>query len=328
MVMDAAGGSGPGNISPEAACAEQGGDTSAITADVYIMLDKSRSMNCPAADDACENPPTTLAHPTRWEAVTSAIDSFINAPTSAGIRVGVSFFPASGNDCIVASYAMPSVPIAALPANAAPIAMAIAVTTPKGGTPTVPALQGSIDYATAYTQTNTGRATIVLFVTDGQPNGCGSTISGAAMVAATGYAGMPQVKTYIVGLGATASLDAIALAGSGGAVHYFPATGNVAAQLFAVLKTIASTVTCDYLIPPGNIDPMRVNVTVTPGGGVPQRVGYVAGTASCGPSGGWYYDNPTKPTKITLCPGTCDPLKMSASGTVQVLYGCPTIGPN
>jgi hypothetical protein len=318
----------PTDVSPDASCAEQAGDTRAITSDIFIMLDKSSSMNCPASDDACDNPPSTLTHPTRWEAVTTAINSFVNAPGSAGIGVGIGFFAARGNDvCNVAFYATPAVPIAPLPASAAAISAAIAATTPHAGTPTVPALQGAINYATTYTQGTAGRTAAVVFVTDGQPNGCGSTIPGAAMAAAMAYGGMPQIKTYVVGLGATASLDAIALAGSGMSTHYFPATGDVAAGLGAALKTISGSVTCDYVIPVGKVDSMKVNITVTPGGGAAQRVGYVTGAGTCSAGGGWYYDNPGTPTKITLCPQTCEPLRMASGSTVQVLYGCPTMGP-
>jgi hypothetical protein len=77
----------------------------------------------------------------------------------------------------------------------------------------------------------------------------------------------------------------------------------------------------------GNVDPMKVNITVSPGGGVAQPVGYITSQANCTSAGGWYYDNPAKPTKITLCPQTCDPLRMSTDSKVQVLYGCPTKGP-
>jgi len=285
-------------------------------------------MNCPASDDACENPPTTLTHPTRWEAVTTAIDAFVNAPGSAGIGVGIGFFAAPGNnECNVAFYATPSVPISPLPGSAAALSTAIAAIVPKAGTPTVPALQGAISYATTYTQSTPGRTAAVVFVTDGQPNGCNSTIAAAAMAAATANGGSPQIKTYVVGLGATASLDAIALAGSGGSTHYFAAMGDVAARLDAALKTISGTVTCDYVIPVGKVDPMKVNITVTPGAGMTQPVGYVTGAATCAAGGGWYYDNPGTPTKITLCPQTCEPLRMTMGSTVQVLYGCPTVGP-
>src|SRR5882724_699680 len=177
-------GTGPAGVAPDASCAQQAGDTSAITTDIFIMLDKSSSMNCPASDDACDNPPNTLTHPTRWEAVTTAINSFINAPGSAGIGVGIGFFAAPGKDvCNVASYATPSAPIAPLPGSAGALSMAIAAITPHAGTPTVPALEGAISYATTYTQGTPGRTAAVVFVTDGQPNGCNSTIAAAAMAA-------------------------------------------------------------------------------------------------------------------------------------------------
>src|SRR4051812_43716832 len=38
------------------ACSTQASDSSAIPSDIFIMLDKSGSMNCAAADTACENP--------------------------------------------------------------------------------------------------------------------------------------------------------------------------------------------------------------------------------------------------------------------------------
>jgi hypothetical protein len=265
--------------------------------------------------------------PTRWTAVTDAVNGFVNAPGSAGIGVGIGFFSLGTNACMAAQYAKPTVAIAPLPANAGAVSGAIAGNMPGGNTPTVPALQGAIDYATTYTKNTPGRAASVVFVTDGLPNGCNSTIAAAATAAMTAFNGTPQIKTYVVGLGATASLDQIALAGSGGMTHYFPASGDVAGQLAAALTKISGTITCDYAIPAMNVDPTKVNIQVTPGGGATQSVGHVASATDCTALGGWYYDNNTKPTKITLCPQTCDPLKMTTNSKVQVLFGCPTQGP-
>jgi hypothetical protein len=269
----------------------------------------------------------TIVHPTRWEAVTTAINGFVNAPSSAGIGVGLGFFTAlTGNACAVGSYSTPNVPIAPLPGSAGAISMAIAGTAPSGNTPTVPALQGALAYAGTYTRSTPGRSAAVVFVTDGLPNGCSSTIPAATMASTTAFGATPQIKTYVIGLGATASLDQIALAGSGGATHYFPATGDVAGQLGMALKTISGAITCDYVIPVGTVDPKKVNVTVTPGGGMAQTPNHVAGAANCGGGGGWYYDNDAMPTKITLCPQTCDPLKTTMNSKVQVIYGCPPLG--
>jgi len=322
------GSTGTGGIGSEDACAAQASDTAAIPSDIFIMLDKSGSMNCPAADDACENPRMPFMPPTRWNAVTDAINTFVNAPGSAGIGVGLGFF-SLGTSCNAAMYAMPNVAIAPLPGNANAITNAIAMNMPGGNTPTVPALQGAIQYANTYTRNTPGRTAAVVFVTDGLPNGCNSTINAATMAATAAFNAMPQIKTYVIGLGATASLDEIALAGSGGVTHYFPATGNVAANLAAALKTISGSVSCDYVIPTTAVDPNKVNVEVTVGGGMTQLVGKVANAAACGAQGGWFYDvnPPGVPTKITLCPQSCTPLQMTPNSRVVVQYGCPSRGP-
>jgi len=44
-------------------------------------------------------------------------------------------------------------------------------------TPTVPALQGAINYAKAYAPQHLDRKTIVVFATDGMPTECPWTIS-------------------------------------------------------------------------------------------------------------------------------------------------------
>ena len=58
-------------------------------------------------------------------------------------------------------------------------------------------------------------------------------------------------------------------------------------------------------------------------------VGNVASAAQCDARGGWYYDvaPPATPSKITLCPQSCEPLKATENSTVQVLYGCKTKPP-
>jgi hypothetical protein len=309
------------------ACASEVREGQALADDLFVMLDKSGSMNCAAADSACENPTMPYVHPTRWDAFVQAVNSFVNSPGSAGIGVGLGYFSLAGSDaCNVASYARPTVPIAPLPGNATSIQNAVAGLMPGSNTPTVPALQGALQYAQIYVQSTPGRKASVVFVTDGLPNGCGSTIPGAVMAAQQAFLSTPSIKTYVVGLGNTAALDQVALAGSGGAQHYFPAQGDVAGQLSAALTSISGRTSCDYAIAM-NGDPHDVNVQVMIGGGMPTVIGYVGGASMCGSSGGWYYDNPIQPTRLTLCPQTCDPIRATAGSRVQVLYGCPRIGP-
>jgi hypothetical protein len=176
--------------------------------------------------------------PTRWTAIKDGIDAFVGSPSSTGAGVGIGFF--EGPDfCGVSSYAKPTVPISPLPGVASAVSSALTTNSPGGTTPTEPALAGAIEYAKAFSTSTPGHAAVVVFVTDGMPNGCNSTVAGAAAIAEAGYSGTPSIKTYVIGLGATAALDQIALAGSGGNYHYFPATGDVSTTLLAALETIS-----------------------------------------------------------------------------------------
>ena len=115
----------------------------------------------------------TITPPTRWTAVGDAVAAFLNAPTSTGIGAGVGFFALDGPGqwCDVAAYAMPAVPIAVLPGSATTILGAIKNAHPGNTTPTVPALQGAINYATSYAMSTPGHSAAVAFVTDGLPAG-------------------------------------------------------------------------------------------------------------------------------------------------------------
>ncbi len=330
---DGGGPAGGSGLTADAACfATQVQGTQPIPTDIFIMQDKSASMNCPAMDNACEAPTGMRILPTRWTAFSDAMNTFVNSSMSAGLGVGIGFFPltlpaSTTTDCNMNRYAVPAQPIAPLPGNAASISEAIGSTTPNGGTPTVPALQGAIAYAKAYMTKAAGRGAAIVLVSDGLPTGCletNNTVPGATMLVQQAFTGSPSIRTFVVGLGNTSALDQIALAGSGGMTHYFPATGDVAGKLVSALKTITGIVNCDYAIPmSGNVDPSLVNVQVKVGtNGATTEIGYVSSAAECGSRGGWYYDNPTRPTRIVLCTQSCGPLKTTDGSSVQVLYGC------
>ena len=84
---------------------------------------------------------------------------------------------------------------------------------------------------------------------------------------------------------------------------------------------------CDVAVPSGGdkpVDPTLVNVLYTAGGGVQTLVGQVPDSASCGPEGGWYYDNPDAPKTISLCPSTCGAVQADLQARLDVLLGCAT----
>jgi hypothetical protein len=323
---------GSTGIDPDANCGATRQGTKQIPIDVLILQDKSGSMQCPAADDTCENP-TMPMPPSRWDAMGTALTGFVDspAPAMAGVSVGLTFFGLSDGTtpCQQNSYQNPVVPIAPLMTSGPAIKTAIGMTMPGGGTPTAPALQGAIAAARAYTTAQMGQRTAaVLLVTDGNPTGCGQNgVMQAVAAAQAGYMGMPQIKTFVVGMGNTMALSQVALAGSGGMQDYIPTMGDVVGTLTKALSTITGMITCNYAIPAGS-DPRLVNVQITVGmGGMAQKIGKVANAAACGMPGGWYYDNDAKPTMIILCPQSCDAVKNTPNSGVEVLYGCPSVPP-
>jgi hypothetical protein len=294
-------------------------------------------MYCPTTDVACDKSSSNTPKPTRWSAVTEAVSKFVQDPKSAEIGVGLGIFPqfAPVNDqCQVSNYSTPIVPIAAAKGSSAAIVTKIGAEMPGGNTPTHKALEGAYEYIKSYTAQTPGHSAAVLLVSDGMPFSCGESHTTALTtpVVQAAFAGTPSIKTYVVGIGNTAALDELALAGSGNQTHYFDGNGDVSAKLQEALKSVTTTITCDYDIPTGGkaIDFGLVNIEAQVGSsGTPMALGNVASAAQCDARGGWYYDvnPPATPTKITLCPQSCDPLKTTDDSSVKVLYGCATRPP-
>jgi hypothetical protein len=245
------------------------------------------------------------------------------------------FFPLGPGStvlCTPQDYATPTPAIAALPGNAGAIQMALDANMPANNTPTVPALSGAIQYVTGYQQTHPGRQTAIVFATDGEPVGCmqnNNTLAGAVRVAAAALAAMPPIRTYVLGVGpALGNLNQIAAAGGTGQAYLVESGGS--ADLITKLNEIRkSALTCDYQIPviPGKpLDLNLVNIETRVGAnGMAQLIKRVDSPAQCGSAGGWYFDNPSAPTKIQLCPATCDPLLATMGSQLKVLIGCRVV---
>jgi hypothetical protein len=157
-------------------------------------------------------------------------------------------------------------------------------------------------------------------------------VSDIAAEAASAYS-THGVLTFVIGLpGSTEStINHIAQAG-GTTQGIFIVSDNAQQELVAALNTIrGSTLACEYLVPSEvdgqPVNPDLVNVVYTPsGGGDPVLIGQVQGPAACTPDkGGWYYDNPDAPTRLTFCPSTCAALQAAAGAKVDILIGCSTI---
>lgn len=305
---------------PIEACAAETTRAQQLPLDMYIMLDKSGSM-----DDNVQGG-------TKWTVIRTALANFLSQPTLTGVSVGLQYFPLGNDSCNASDYATPAVEIAALPGVGTAIAQSLLGHGPGGNTPTSAALQGAINHAKTWGTAHPDHVVIVVLATDGQPTACNTDIPAIAAIAATGVSGTPKVLTFVIGVGnALTNLNAIAVGGGTTQAFIVDTNGNVGQQFLDALNTIRGTALgCVYKLPSpdgGTPDYDKVNVQYTPGGSsTGQMFPRVDGQASC-PAGGdaWYYDNPTAPTQIILCASTCDKVRADSTGSVDVLLGCKTI---
>jgi uncharacterized protein YegL len=303
-------------VSATDACASSNAGVDALPIYLVFMVDKSGSMGGTAMS-------------VKWTPAVAALKDFFSDPSSANIHASLAFFaqsPGSKAECQVASYATPAVAMAALP-NATAFAAALDANSPAGGTPTLPAEQGAVQYAQSVAAGLTaGEKVAVVLVTDGDPNDCSSNPTNVAAAAAT-VAG--TIKTYVIGVGTeTANLDQIAT--GGGTAPHIQVNTTSAATTSADLRTAigkikAAQLSCDYTLPPPpsgkTIDVNAVNVNYTTGG-MTTTLGY---SADCSNAGGWHYDSTTAPTKIIMCPTICTTLQNDTSGgKVDIVFGCST----
>jgi hypothetical protein len=258
----------------------------------------------------------------KWDAAKAAFNAFFADPASKNISASLTFFP-QGTACDVPTYAKPNVPLTPLP-DKVTFANALGGQFPNGDTPTLPAIQGAIQYA----QSLQGSVkTVIVLVTDGEPNVCSSTVQAVANAVATVANTIP---TYVVGIGNVANLDTIAAAGGTKKATLISTTNaqQTADDLQKALNAIREEVTsCEYGIPPPpqgkTFEPGKANVVFTPSNGPAVTWPYDPG---CTGGVGWHYDDPKNPKTIVLCPGSCATRKGDPKGTLDVVLGCKTVG--
>lgn len=234
------------------------------------------------------------------------------------------------DSCVYTDYSTPRVPIAPLPGVGSAIDSALAAETADGNsTPMDAALHGAITYAEQWSEQHSDHITIVVLATDGDPQGCDpDTVDTVSSRAAQGYSSRPPVRTFVIGVGsALTSLDSIAQKGGTGQALIVDTSSDPGQQFLDALNTIRGSLGCTYHIPTpesGTPDYARVNVAFTPNDGKQEVFPRTLDASTCQGGQAWYYDNLKNPTRIILCPASCD-LVTHQAGNVQVVLGCKTV---
>jgi hypothetical protein len=344
-----------GALNPDAACASDSATASLVPVSMFVMFDRSGSM--------------VQNMSTRWANATAALTAFFQDPGAADLAVALRFFPhdqpAVGctnngmTGCVAADCAQPLVPLMADPMVALPkltadpaptdaleqqlldaITAALPTSNQAGGTPTSAALEGALSWASSYQALHPRpeQQTVVVFVTDGKPNGCDTNTTAIAAIAANALA-TSMVKTYVVGLTDVpqdlAFLQDLAVAGGTDTAFIVQDGATAAMNLVTTLKAIQGmSLDCSFPFPAptdgGMANPAKINVNYTPSapaGSAAVPFYRVDNEAACGTDAGWYYDNPMAPTTITLCPSSCEQVKADTNAKLDIQIGCDSRPP-
>jgi hypothetical protein len=302
---------------------------------LVFMYDKSGSMG-DTSNSATFDPNL------KWIPVGTGMKSFFADPQSSTMSASLQFFPLGGdlNEVCAAPYNTPKVALSPL-TNTTPFVQAIDSTQPNGGTPTLPALNGALEYAKGIAQQRPSEKTVVVLVTDGEPGfgingqfvpGCpNNDIAHVAALAKSYYQGSPSVPTYVIGVGpALNNLNTIAAAG-GTKQAYMVSVGDPNATKSTFLTALGSIrqleMACDFALPPPpagkELNEEGVNVVYKDASGQETVLSY---NSDCQGGAGWHYDNLASPSRVMLCPNSCNQARSDGLGKLTLAFGCITKG--
>jgi hypothetical protein len=317
--LDAGSNGGSANVNMET-CAANAQRVALVPLDMGLGVDTSYSMDF---DD-------------KWPQVRDALNVFARNPNYANMGVALQFFPVR-QQCNVTQYGAPIVPMQVLPGVEPAFSSAVAAQRMFGGTPLVQVMQGMIAYMRGWSKAHTDRKPVLVLATDGIPDDTCSasnidpvnSLPNALALAKDAYEGDPSIPVFVIGVGEElTALNAIAQAGGTESAAVIATTGNVTEKFLAALDNIRrSALACDYAIPPpssGEIDYDAVNVTFREGSAKTETFYYVGTADDCqlSASGAWYYDDANSPTKVVLCPQTCERVSAASDGKMAVAFGC------
>ncbi len=314
----------------EEACAATRIEADPIPVDMYIVLDKSGSMGSDCNVGSSTN--------SKWCHAVNALDGFFNASSSVGMGVALGYFGATGCTGTTVSVALDT-----LPAHTGALRSSLNNTNPSdGSTNTRGALLGIVNHTTLLQRA--GRQMIGILVTDGAPNGCGSSSNTDLNNIVRNHFNATGIPTFIVGMTGAAfgNLEAWA-GGAGGTLHsnfcgsgapnpclsYDVGGGDPTAFIQALQQIQKAAIGCTFNIPtpPSGIpDITKIKVIYSSGANSEDLV-RVDNAGACGsaPSGtGWYFNDNVNPTQILLCADSCT--RVSGDQNAQIDVEIPCLG--
>jgi hypothetical protein len=345
----------------EQGCATEFVFSSLLPTNLLFVIDRSASMRCnpppTTQSTTCEGDPRTQdpSLPTKWDVMTDEVLRAVHAlPPETG--VGVSFF---SNDAGCGVQKAPRVPVARLgDLQLDAIAASLKAVTPEGGTPLVGATILAYEHLhqAALRRDIRGNKFVVL-ITDGEESDAcadGDHCANAAectslLVEETAPLAAREdvnIRTFAIGApgseNARVVLSKLAVLGQTAPEGCDPLSGTchfdmTADQDFSLaLRDALEDITgravqsCELPMPTdpsgAAVDLSRVNVVFSPGDGTaPELIRQDARQACFDAVEGWQYS--PNVDRIQLCGSTCRRVMADPSARLDVVLGCPIVGP-
>ena len=309
--------------------------------DIYLVLDRTGSMGTDCAYVAGNTPPVSSK---ACFATYALADYLIDVSPTVDTTLAFNVMSLS-NACDGSGYDPALIDATSLPVTAdSPLVQRISDEDFSGGYGT--RIEGALRGVANYTVNHqaAGREMIGVLITDGDATNCDTNNSNLAAIIAD-HLTNTGIRTFIIGMqGASEDkLEELALAGGaephddfcGGLeppCHYWnvgDGSGDVLASALQAISQQAVPLPCEIDVtgleaPEGEeLDYGRVNVTLTEGE-VVTTLPQVSDPGGCPADElAWYYDNPSAPTAVFLCPYACDAVTAAGDGAkLNVVAGC------
>lgn len=294
-------------------CAEERFEASFVPVNLLLTIDRSQSMS--------DGQPVP-----KWEAATSAISSFLQAPDADQLDVALRIWPdpdgCNTSQCDAAACSDPQVALGPLgdPTHLAEVVGALESAVPSGETPLSAAVDGAARWADAQLSATPKERAAIVVVTDGIPNGCDEDVDHiSAFAAQAAAAGAPVFAVGIDG-SSEAVMNQISAAGGTGRA-YLVGKEKVEQELLATLLDIQGQVLgCIFQPPIGeelDYDKIRIELEAAGSSTVIPRVN---GVENCHPVlDGWYLDGNER---IALCEHSCEAVQAAGTAALAVTVGC------
>jgi hypothetical protein len=271
----------------------------------------------------------------KWINIKSALKLFAQDDSFSSMGVGAQYFPLRAQ-CKVTDYEAPAVAIRPIKQVASELSGSLDSQRMSGGTPMVPLLQGTLDYARKWATDHPERNVSIILATDGIPDdtcltgNMPNTLNNVIQIATDAATNRPRIPIFVIGVGTElTALDQIAKAGGSNKAFLLDTKDNIQKAFLEALNEIRRTMACEYDVPPPpssevRLDYKNVLVKLTLNGKA-ELFDPVTGQADCATTkNGWYFDDPLDPKKLVLCEESCKK-SHSEGGKIDVFFGCESV---